>query len=139
MPLTRYAIDTSVVIEMMLEQPMERRLKAFLAGDGAPCISSATRVELASVAFNKLGDEGIEIADGILTAYSVSTIAFAATHMAAAIEGYRRYGRGTGHPARLNFGDAYTYGFAKAEGIPLLFVGDDFVHTDLEIALPLPD
>jgi ribonuclease VapC len=46
-------------------------------------------------------------------------------------EGYRTYGRGTGHPARLNFGDCFAYALAKATGEPLLFKGDDFAHTDI--------
>lgn len=43
----------------------------------------------------------------------------------------REIGRGTRHPAKLNFGDALVYGHAKALGLPLLFKGDDFNHTDL--------
>ena len=48
---------------------------------------------------------------------------------------YRAYGRGTGHPARLNLGDCFAYALAKATGEPLLFKGDDFIHTDVEPAL----
>jgi len=51
-------------------------------------------------------------------------------------EAYARYGRGIGHPARLNFGDCFAYALAKQTGEPLLFVGDDFVHTDLAFAVP---
>lgn len=42
-----------------------------------------------------------------------------------------RYGKGTGSPARLNLGDCFAYACAKAHGVPLLYKGDDFVHTDL--------
>ena len=45
--------------------------------------------------------------------------------------GYREYGRGTGHPARLNLGDCFSYALAKETGEPLLFKGDDFTHTDI--------
>jgi len=47
-----------------------------------------------------------------------------------------RYGRGTGHPARLNFGDCLSYAVAKHLDVPLLYKGDDFDHTDIESALP---
>lgn len=50
-------------------------------------------------------------------------------------EAYRRYGRGTGHPARLNFGDCFAYALSVSTGEPLLFVGDDFTETDLLPAL----
>ena len=48
---------------------------------------------------------------------------------------YRDYGRGSGHPARLNFGDCFAYALALATGEPLLFKGDDFHHTDITPAL----
>lgn len=48
---------------------------------------------------------------------------------------YRDYGRGSGHPARLNFGDCFAYALARATGEPLLFKGDDFIHTDITSAL----
>jgi ribonuclease VapC len=44
--------------------------------------------------------------------------------------------RGSGHPARLNFGDCFAYALAKESGEPLLFKGDDFAHTDIVAALP---
>jgi ribonuclease VapC len=48
---------------------------------------------------------------------------------------YRDYGRDSGHPARLNFGDCFAYALARATGEPLLFKGDDFRHTDIAPAL----
>ena len=52
-------------------------------------------------------------------------------------EAYRDFGRGSGHPARLNFGDCFAYALARATGEPLLFKGDDFGHTDIAPALPV--
>ena len=46
-------------------------------------------------------------------------------------EAYRDFGKGSGHPARLNFGDCFAYALARITGEPLLFKGDDFTHTDL--------
>jgi ribonuclease VapC len=48
---------------------------------------------------------------------------------------YRAYGRGSGHPASLNFGDCFSYALAKIRDEPLLFKGQDFGHTDLRSAL----
>lgn len=45
------------------------------------------------------------------------------------------YGRGTGHRARLNFGECFSYAVAKHLDAPLLYKGDDFVHTDIKSAL----
>ena len=49
---------------------------------------------------------------------------------------YRDFGRGSGHPAKLNFGDCFAYALAKERGEALLFKGDDFTHTDVASALP---
>lgn len=49
-------------------------------------------------------------------------------------EAYREYGKGSGHKAGLNFGDCLAYALAKDVGEPLLFKGDDFVHTDVRAA-----
>lgn len=51
-------------------------------------------------------------------------------------EAYRDFGKGSGHRAKLNFGDCFAYALAKATAEPLLFKGGDFVHTDIERALP---
>jgi ribonuclease VapC len=49
---------------------------------------------------------------------------------------YRDFGKGSGHSARLNFGDCFAYALAKESGEPLLFKGGDFAHTDIVAALP---
>ncbi|WP_309084033.1 type II toxin-antitoxin system VapC family toxin [Chelativorans sp.] len=51
-----------------------------------------------------------------------------------AIAAYKRYGRGAGHPAKLNLGDCFAYACARAHRLPLLFKGNDFLHTDIERA-----
>jgi ribonuclease VapC len=45
---------------------------------------------------------------------------------------YRDFGRGSGHPAKLNFGDCFAYALAKFTAEPLLFKGDDFARTDIK-------
>ena len=50
-------------------------------------------------------------------------------------QAYRDYGRGSGHAANLNFGDCFSYALARDKREPLLYKGDDFVHTDLRSAL----
>jgi ribonuclease VapC len=50
-------------------------------------------------------------------------------------QAYRDYGKGSGHPANLNFGDCFSYALAREKREPILYKGDDFVHTDLKSAL----
>jgi uncharacterized protein with PIN domain len=65
----------------------------------------------------------------------MTMIDFTSQHTYAAMDAYRRYGRGN-HPARLNFGDCSSYATAVIAGETLLYVGDDFAQTDIESALP---
>lgn len=46
-------------------------------------------------------------------------------------EAFRDFGRGSGHPARLNFGDCFAYALARETGEALLFKGNDFSQTDI--------
>ncbi len=55
-----------------------------------------------------------------------------------AIEAAARFGKIVGHRADLNFGDCFAYAHAEAGDRTLLFVGDDFTHTDIRGALPDP-
>lgn len=49
---------------------------------------------------------------------------------------FHRYGKGSGHPARPNFGDCFAYALARFYDEPLLYTGLDFAATDFEAALP---
>lgn len=48
-----------------------------------------------------------------------------------AIQAFSEYGKGRGHPAQLNLADCLSYASAKSRGMPLLYKGQDFSHTDL--------
>ncbi len=52
----------------------------------------------------------------------------------AASTAFNRFGRGR-HEAALNFGDYLAYASAMTAGDSLLFVDDDFGHTDIAQAL----
>nr|CAD6431710.1 PIN domain nuclease [Rhizobium sp. Q54] len=72
--------------------------------------------------------------DDFLKSVGAVEIALPAGLHATALEAARTYGRFVGHPARLNFGDCFSYAAAKSLKLPLLFVGDDFSKTDIKIA-----
>jgi ribonuclease VapC len=48
---------------------------------------------------------------------------------------YQQFGRGSGHPARLNMGDCFACALARELGEPLLFTGGDFALTDIELVV----
>ena len=47
---------------------------------------------------------------------------------------YRDFGKGSGHPAQPNYADCFSYALAIDRGEPLLFMGEDFGHTDVGVA-----
>ncbi|WP_171070316.1 type II toxin-antitoxin system VapC family toxin [Methylobacterium terricola] len=52
-----------------------------------------------------------------------------------AVEAFAIYGKGQGHPARLNFADCLSYACADRSRLPILFKGRDFSRTDLVLAV----
>jgi ribonuclease VapC len=52
---------------------------------------------------------------------------------ASALEAFLKFGKGR-HKAGLNMGDCFSYACAKRHRVPLLFKGDDFIHTDIKPA-----
>ena len=69
--------------------------------------------------------------DRIIEALEIEIVPVSTRQGAVAREAHRRYGRGSGSPARLNFGDCFAYALSVEAGEPLLFTGDDFAHTDV--------
>jgi ribonuclease VapC len=67
----------------------------------------------------------------LLDSAQISIVPIDAEAATAALEAHARYGKGSGHPARLNMGDCFAYAMAKQHGVPLLYKGDDFAETDL--------
>ena len=73
--------------------------------------------------------------DKLLADFDIEIHAFTAEQALIARQAYRDYGRGSGHPANLNFGDCMSYALARAHDEELLFKGNDFTHTDVRAAL----
>lgn len=65
--------------------------------------------------------------------FEIASITPEVAHIAA--DAARTYGKGSGHPAQLNFGDCLSYAVAKSRDLPLLYVGHDFRQTDIHSVL----
>jgi len=75
--------------------------------------------------------EGLAEVTRYCAALDIIVVPFEAEEAREAVDAHRRYGKGTGHPARLNIGDCFAYACAKTNEARLLYKGDDFIHTDL--------
>ena len=130
-------VDTSAVVSIAFREPEARRLAAALHEAAGSQISAPNYVEAALIISRYAGREGMPELDELLAAAGVTIAAFTAEHARLAREAHRRFGRGSGHPAELNLGDCFAYALAQACQEPLLYIGNDFVHTDVAAALPL--
>lgn len=100
---------------------------------GASRMSAATMVEAGIVADARSTSHG-ERLDALVAAAHIELVPVSVRQAEIARLAYRRYGRGSGSRARLNYRDCFAYALSVAEGEPLLFVGDDFTHTDVASA-----
>jgi len=121
------AVDTSALMCIILQETKSSTCVEALAAETEVLISAATVAEALIVAgLKNIGDAmGQLIKDLNLIILPVTPEA--AYRVA---EVYALWGKG-GHPARLNFGDCFSYDVAKEYSCPLLFIGDDFSKTDL--------
>ena len=61
----------------------------------------------------------------------LSLVTIGPDELRVALDAYERYGRNSGHPAKLNMGDCFAYACARTNDARLLYKGDDFARTDL--------
>jgi ribonuclease VapC len=129
-------VDTSAVIAILFDEPEAPALVRAIRTTGPAAMSAASYVEAAAV-IDGIGDPVLSRRlDQLLRTLAITLAPFDAEQAVVARTAYADFGKGSGHPARLNFGDCMTYALAKASGEPLLYVGDDFAATDLHPALP---
>jgi ribonuclease VapC len=96
-------------------------------------MSAATYVET-GVVIDARGDPNASAnLDRFLDRLCVEIVPVTAHHARLGRSAYARFGKGSGHPARLNFGDCFSYALAIDRDEPLLFKGDDFGHTDVRV------
>ncbi len=128
-------IDTSAVIAVLNQEDDWGEYDAAPREASAPLMSAATYVGLGLVV-DRVGDPSISRRlDRLLEAWGVEVVALTASQARTARAAHRDYGRGSGHPARLNLGDCFAYALAADSGQPLLFKGEDFSKTDIDPAL----
>jgi ribonuclease VapC len=97
-------------------------------------VSAATLVETSMVLSRRTRTRDDSDLRGFLDAVAPRIVPFDEEQFRIACEACVRFGRGTGHPAALNFGDCFSYALARYLGMPPLFKGSDFSHTDVLVA-----
>ncbi|SOJ54503.1 Ribonuclease VapC42 [Mycobacterium simulans] len=127
-------VDTSAIVAIVLGESGARPLKAALERSANSRISAPNYVELCAVMQRADRPEISRLVDRLLDDYGIQIEAVDADQARVAAQAYRDYGRSSGHPARLNLGDSYSYALAYSTAEPLLFRGDEFSQTDIRSA-----
>ena len=127
-------LDTSAVIAILRNEAEAPSFRLILENATTCGISAATYLEAACVVDSKRDPVVSRRLDELLEAAECKIEPVTARQARLAREAYRDYGKGSGHPAQLNFGDCFAYALASDLGEPLLFKGSDFTHTDIRSA-----
>ncbi len=128
-------VDSSALIAILKNEPEAEVFAHALEGAPTVRVSAATYLEAHIVTAGYRNPKLIARLDEILDNPAVQIEPVTADQARIARQAYRDYGRGSGHPANLNFGDCFSYALARATREPILYKGDDFLHTDLRSAL----
>lgn len=128
-------IDSSALVAILFGEPDAREYAAAIERASTRRISAVNYVETAIVIDGRRDPVASRRFDELVRAARIAIEPVDEEQARAAREAYRDFGRGSGHPARLNFGDCFAYALAQRRGEPLLFKGEDFGHTDIASAL----
>lgn len=129
-------LDTSAIVAVLFSEPnhlslVDRMLEADVLRVGAPTLAEVSIVFAGRVGRQGKHDE--RIVQDLIKELGVTVVPFGESEWHRAATAFARYGRGR-HKAGLNFGDCLSYATAVTAGDALLFVGDDFTHTDVRKA-----
>jgi ribonuclease VapC len=127
------AVDASAIVAVARCEPGHARIEHIL-GSTPLIVGVPTLAEAHLVLSGRHEVDATEFIDALAAMPNLEVVALAWPHFHAARDAFDRFGKGRGHPAQLNFGDCLSYAVAKVAGVPLLFVGDDFPHTDIAAA-----
>lgn len=128
-------VDSSALLALIRKEPESS--VCFRASLISPVnrISAGPLLEASLVVDGLRDARAIRELEEVMAGFDLSVEPVTSQQVSNAREAYRRFGRGSGHPAKLNFGDCFAYALAMDFGEPLLIFGQDFVHTDIRPAL----
>jgi ribonuclease VapC len=129
-------VDSSVLIALLLPESDAPRFADVMATAPILRLSAAAYLETAIVVDGNRNPILSRRLDELLRTSRIVIEPVTAEQARIARAAYRDFGKGSGHPAQLNFGDCFAYALATTTAEPLLFKGNDFSQTDLASALP---
>jgi len=126
-------IDTSAILAILLGEPDAESYARAIARDAKRIMSVFSKLEASVVIEAKKGPAGGVELDALIHRADIRLVAQDERQCELARNAWRKYGKGR-HQAGLNIGDCCSYALSRYTGEPLLFKGEDFVHTDVQKA-----
>jgi ribonuclease VapC len=120
-PAEVIAVDTSAVVAIVLAEPERDAFVRAIETAGKALMSTVAVVEARMVIHGRRGERGVVLLNDLLRLPVFEWIAPGTAEGEAAYSAFVAFGKGSGHPANLNFGDVFSYALAKTRGLPLLF------------------
>ena len=128
-------IDTSAIIAILRGEPEAPSHARAIADAPVRRVSAVSFVEFAVVIDASRDPIATRRFDDFIKEANIAIEPVTEIQARIARDAYRDFGRGSGHPAKLNFGDCFAYALAKELGEALLFKGDGFIRTDVTAAI----
>lgn len=132
-------VDASAIVAILTREPEADALAHLLQTARSPITSPIAIFEAALGICRKRHasvDEAEQDVGELLEIAGVRTAPITDKEAHTALAAFSRYGKGRGHPARLNLGDRFAYAMARNTGTTLLFNGRRFRQTDIRPAVP---
>jgi ribonuclease VapC len=131
-------VDTSAIIAILKYEPGSIALLKRMNSAESVRLSAASYLET-SIVLDSRRDPVLSAGlDDLIDEANILVEPVTEAQARIARQAYRDFGKGSGHAANLNFGDCFSYALARDKREPLLYKGNDFVHTDLWPALQQP-
>lgn len=129
-------VDASAIIAIIADEPGSTELGAKL-GRAANAWTSPIAIFETVAALSRMRacsiPDALDIIGEFLRESGIETMEIGEAVGREALRAFERFGKGR-HRAALNLGDCFAYGCAQQLNTPLLFKGDDFPLTDIELA-----
>ena len=126
-------MDSSALMAIALREPSIEAIERILRPIQDPLVSAATWLETSIVIDGRREPSLSRRWDDLSQQLQLLVVDVTERQARIARDAYRDFGKGSGHPAGLNFGDCFAYALARERRLALLAVGDDFRHTDIEL------
>jgi ribonuclease VapC len=128
-------VDTSAILALAFGEAKAGDVFDRLSGREPKRISAANLFETFAVVDRRNDRDAIRLVEESLERFSLIIESVTFEHVFVARGAWNRFGKGSGHPAGLNFGDCFAYALASVREEPLLYIGQDFIHTDIGAAM----